>query len=149
MHFNRINNLLKGTIESVKTILPFNLTIDQPAPFLTPLTKHSFGVLIGLTGNIKGSIIIDGDEETFKKIGHGMFGMQLEGAMLSSFAGEFGNLLAGKLASAVADEGIDMDITPPTVLIEKTLVNKFDQAYKLPLSIENIGSFSIFCMVKN
>lgn len=148
MPVKNVHDILNGTIETVRSILPFTITADQPSTFFEPLTNHSFGVLIGLTGNVRGNIIIDGNEDVFKKIGHSMFGMQLEGEMLLSFAGELGNMLAGKLSTTITGDGGEMDITPPTVLIEKTLVNCFDQAYKLPFFIDTVGSLLIFFMIE-
>ena len=141
-----VSDLLNGTIESVKTILPFDITIDQPSTLNEPLSQHSFSVLIGMTGNIEGTIIIDGNEEIFQKIGEGMFGMFLEGEMLESFAGELGNMLAGSLSTSISTHGFETDITPPTVLIKETLENKFERAYQLPFHLTDIGSLLIIIM---
>lgn len=148
MFTNSETNLVHGTIESVKTVLPFEVTIHQPSILSDSLTNHTFGVLIGMTGNISGNIIIDGNEEIFQKIGEAMFGMCLEGEMLESFVGELGNMLAGKISTTIFGEGIEMDITPPTILVEETLENPFKRVYKLPFFIDNIGSLLFFLMVE-
>jgi chemotaxis protein CheX len=142
-----VNDLFNGTIESVKLLLPFELTIDQPSTLLEPLTQHPFGVLIGMKGNISGKIIIDASEEIFQKIGERMFGMILEGEMLESFAGELGNMLAGSLSTSISNHGFEIDITPPTILVKESLVNRHKKAYQFPFYLHHVGSLYIIFMI--
>ena len=141
-------DILNGTIESVKGVIPCELQIDQPILIAEPFTQQSIGVLIGLTGDFRGRIIIDGNEQVFGKIGELMFGMFLEGEMLDSFSGELGNMIAGNLSTYVSKNGIDIDITPPTVLVGETKMYGFDKALSLPISLQNIGTLSIILMLE-
>jgi chemotaxis protein CheX len=143
-----VTDILDGTIESVKAILPFDISMDQPSLFTESFTQHSIGVLIGMTGDVRGQILVDGDEDTFGKIGESMFGMRPEGEMLESFAGEFGNMIAGNLSTTISQRGYDMDITPPTVLVGKTTIKGFDKAFHLPIHSENAGTFGVILMVE-
>lgn len=74
--------ILQGTIDSVKEVVPFEISMENPSLFTQPYTQHCIGVLIGMTGDIRGCLIIDGNKETLSKIGEGMFGMTVEGEML-------------------------------------------------------------------
>lgn len=143
-----VTDILNGTIESVKAVLPFDVTVDKPSLFTQPFTQHSIGVLIGMTGDVRGRVIIDGEEEIFGKIGEGMFGMVLEGEMLESFAGELGNMIAGNLSTSIAARGFEMDITPPTVLVGQTKVYGFSRAFRLPIHITNLGVLEIVLAVE-
>lgn len=143
-----VTDILNGTIESVKAVLPFDVTIDKPSLFTQPYTQHAIGVLIGMTGDVKGRVIIEGDETTFGKIGEGMFGMFLEGEMLESFAGELGNMIAGNLSTNISQRGFEMDITPPTVLVGQTKVYGFNRAFRLPIHIANVGVIEIVLAVE-
>lgn len=143
-----VTDILNGTIESVKAFLPFEVTVEKPSLFTQSFTQHSIGVLIGMTGDVRGRVIIEGEEKTFGKIGEGMFGMFLEGEMLESFAGELGNMLAGNLSTTISQRGFEMDITPPTVLIGQTKVYGFDRAFRLPIHMNNIGSLEIILAVE-
>lgn len=142
-----VNDLLYGMMDSVKNILPFDINTDQPSTLFEPISQHSFGVLINLTGNVNGNIIIDGNEEIFQKIGESMFGMKLEGEMLHSFAGELGNMLAGTLSTSISNHGIETDITPPSILVQETFLNNYERAYKLPFHLTNVGSLLIILML--
>lgn len=143
-----ITDILNGTIESVKAVLPFEVKVDKPSLFTQPFTQHSIGVLIGMTGDVRGRVIIDGEENVFGKIGEGMFGMALEGEMLESFAGELGNMIAGNLSTFISQRGFEMDITPPTVLVGNTKVYGFNRAFKLPIHITDLGSLEIVLAVE-
>jgi chemotaxis protein CheX len=142
-----VNDLFKGAIKSVSALLPFELTFEQPSTLPESLTHHSFGVLIGLKGKVNGNMIIDGSEEIFQKIGECMFGMNLEGKMLESFAGEFGNMLAGALSTSISDNSFEIDITPPSVLVKETHINMHEKAFQLPFHLHPVGSISIIFMV--
>lgn len=143
-----ITDILNGTIEAVKAVLPFDVTVDKPSLFIQPYTQHSIGVLIGMTGDVKGRVIIDGNEEIFGKIGEGMFGMFLEGEMLESFAGELGNMITGNLSALISQKGFEVDITPPTVLVGQTKVYGFQRAFRLPIHIANLGTLEIVLAVE-
>lgn len=138
--------LLENTLQSVKEVLPFTIQADKPSILTQPYQQHSIGVLIGITGDIRGRLIIDGNEKTFSSIGEEMFGMAIEGELLESFAGELGNMFGGKLSTSLADFGFSMDITPPTVLVGETKLYGFDKAFRLPISIENIGKLMLLLM---
>lgn len=143
-----VTDILNGTIESVKGVLPFEVTVDKPSLFTQSFTQHSIGVLIGMTGDVRGRVIIDAEEAVFGKIGEGMFGMFLEGEMLESFAGELGNMIAGNLSTFIFQQGFEMDITPPTVLVGQTKVFGFNRAFRLPINIANVGVLEIILAVE-
>ncbi|GMB08304.1 chemotaxis protein CheX [Thermolongibacillus altinsuensis] len=139
----KVTTILNGTIDSVKSIVPMTLTIDKPSLFTEPFTQTSIGVLIGMTGDVRGRLMIEGDENIFGGIGETMFGMQLEGEMLESFTGELGNMIAGNLATIISQKGITIDITPPTVLVGQTKIYGFDKAFRVPVHIEGKGEIQL------
>lgn len=141
-------DILNEAIASVKGILPFEISIDTPTLFTAPFTQDFIGVLIGMTGDVRGRIIIEGDPDVFGNIGEAMFGMKLEGEMLESFAGELGNMIAGNLSIHISQLGLEMDITPPTVLVGQTKVSGFEKALRLPINLENAGDLVIILMLE-
>ena len=138
-----IQTILNGTIHSLKTILPMNIDVKSPGIATEPYEQKEMGVLIGLVGDLKGRIIIDGSPEIFGAIGSGMFGMPLEGPMLESFTGEFGNMIAGNLCTFAGQDNLELDITPPTVMVGNTKLYGFQQAFKLPATIDGVGDITI------
>lgn len=141
-----ITGVLNSLIETVKTVLPFEVSVAKPSILREPFEQNSIGVLIGITGDIRGRVMIDGDENTLGKIGESMFGMYLEGEMLQSFAGELGNMIAGNFSTMLAKHKIDMDITPPTVLVGNTKIYGFTKAFRLPITVVGAGNLMIIVM---
>src|SRR3954471_21962997 len=144
----QVTTILSGTIESVKEVIPFDISLDTPVIFTQPFILQSFGVLIGMTGDIRGRLMIDGEEQAFSKIGEGMFGMVIKGEMLESFAGELGNMIAGTLSTSISQQGMDMDITPPTVLVGQTKIYGFEKAFRQTISVYNVGNLNIILMIE-
>lgn len=142
-----IQTILNGTIQSLKSVIPIAMDIKSPSLMVQPFEQREMGVLIGIIGDIKGRIIIDSTAESFSAIGATMFGMPLEGEMLESFTGELGNMVAGNICTSVAANGVEIDITPPTVIVGTTRLYGFQHAFKLPVLIENIGEMTIILTI--
>lgn len=145
----KITTILNGTIESIRSVIPLTMAIDKPSLFNQPFTQMSISVLIGMTGDLRGRLMIEGHETMFGNIGETMFGMPLEGEMLKSFTGELGNMIAGNLATIVSQKGITIDITPPTVLVGQTKIYGFDKAFRVPIHFENKGELQLILTIDN
>ncbi|MCA1030446.1 chemotaxis protein CheX [Bacillus timonensis] len=141
-------SVINSTLHAVSSVIPSKLTVGSPTLIKEPIFQQSVGVLIGMTGDIKGRLIIQGEETKFSAIGNIMFGMPLEGEMLQSFIGELGNMIAGNLSTSVATQKISMDITPPTILVGQTQLYGFKNAFHVPVDIEGIGSIHIILIIE-
>ena len=73
--------------------------------------------------------------------------MNLEGEMLESFTGEFGNMFAGNLSIKASEQNLKIDITPPTVIVGNTKLYGFEKAFKLPTMVEDIGFLNVLFTV--
>ncbi len=145
---SNVTNVLNGTIQSVKSVLPIPVTIHPPSLYQEKVIHITMSVLIGMTGDIKGRLVIDGSPQTFSYIGEMMYGMKLEGEMLESFTGELGNMIAGNLATNASKMNVIMDITPPTVLVGDTKLTGYNQAIKVPISISTSGDLIVILMIE-
>ncbi|MCA1063125.1 chemotaxis protein CheX [Rossellomorea sp. AcN35-11] len=141
-----VTDILNSSIEAIKSVIPLSIKTIQPTLLTEPFSQNGIGVLIGITGDVKVRMIIDGEQESFQGLGASMFGMPLEGPMLESFAGEVGNMIAGNLATIITRAGYTVDITPPTIIVGQSNMYGFDKALRLPLTLENAGNFSIILM---
>lgn len=142
-----IQTILNGTIQSLKSVIPLSMDIKSPSLMVQPFEQTEMSVLIGIIGDIKGRIIIDSTSNGFSKIGATMFGMPLEGEMLESFTGELGNMIAGNLCTTVAANGVEIDITPPTVIVGTSRLFGFQHAFQLPVEIADVGEISIILTI--
>ncbi|WP_404403430.1 chemotaxis protein CheX [Jeotgalibacillus malaysiensis] len=143
-----ISNLLNGMVHSISKVVPVSIQHSNPSVLTVPYKQDQIAVLIGMTGELKGNILIDGDKQHFSSLGESMYGMYLEDDMLISFIGEVGNMIAGNLTTYISSEGVEMDITPPSVMTGETTMHNFKQAIHLPFEAAGIGHFSILVSIQ-
>lgn len=140
-----VTELLNGMLHSLRNIVP--LPYEKKSPRL--LNRHlslEFGVLIGFTGDLKGKVVFKGEPSVFGSIGQEMFGMPLEGEMLSSFAGELGNMLSGSLCTYLAEKGTVLDITAPTMIEGNSKLSGFESAIELEVTFGEKGSMLLYLL---
>ncbi|MCT4607361.1 MAG: chemotaxis protein CheX [Marinisporobacter sp.] len=81
-------------------------------------------IFIGLTGELKGQVILGMKEEMAKKIVSNMMGgmeiIALDDIAKSAIS-ELGNMILGNAATLIYNKGVTIDITPPTLLIGEKL----------------------------
>lgn len=131
----KLNLLLKGVQTSIEQLIP----IDHELVDMSELEDTfliRYGVFIGFMGDMTGKLFIGGDYALFSLIGEKMFGMALEGEMLTSFSGELGNMIAGGTASTIEGEGIEIDITSPTIMDGHTFLSGFKKGYFLKYQLQ-------------
>lgn len=141
-----ITTLLNGTIASIKNVIPIEYGVSKPQLSGESL-KLGFGVLIGITGDVRGKLVLSADSTVFGAIGERMFGMPLEGEMLVSFSGELGNMIAGGLSTNIVQSGITTDITAPTIMEGKTTLLGYERAIRLTVSFGSIGELDLYLLV--
>ncbi|RKQ32530.1 chemotaxis protein CheX [Oceanobacillus halophilus] len=141
-----ITLLLNGTIQSIKHVIPMEHQILKLQLLEHPL-QLQYGVLIGLTGDVKGKLVLSGDATIFSAIGEKMFGMAIEQEMLASFSGELGNMLGGGLSTNIVEDGLKTEITAPTILEGNTKLSGYEKAIHLPLQLKQIGDLSIYLLL--
>lgn len=138
--------LVSATKNAIQNVVPLNLAIDSPR-ILGQSLEIQFGVLIGMTGDMKGKLVLSGDSDVFGNIGEVMFGMKIGDEMLSSFSGELGNMIAGGLSSQIYENGLKTDITSPTVLSGNTTLSGFQRALHIPATFERAGEMGIYLLL--
>lgn len=141
-----VKDLLNSTFAAIETVIPLKHHISKPQLSKDPINL-SFGVLIGITGHIKGKLMLTGELSTFAQIGETMFGMPVEGEMLTSFSGELGNMLAGNISTNIVEKGFNIDITYPSIIQGSTKILGYKQAIKLCATFENTGDMDIYLLL--
>jgi chemotaxis protein CheX len=146
----RVTSVLNETIFAIKDAVPLPVAPEpeQVKMISAPLTQAEIGVLIGLTGDVKGRLYLQGSVQTFTKIGEAMFGFSLSGEMLQSFVGEFGNIIGGGMATNVSTHrGLQVDITPPTVMVGNTQFYGFDKALSVPVKVGGTSELNVVLLL--
>lgn len=145
---DKITMILNGTVQAISTVIPLSITMDKPLLLKAPVLQTEIGVLIGVTGDVRGRLILEGAKIVFCGIGEVLFGMALEGEMLESFAGEIGNMIAGNVCTNVFERGLKIDITPPTVMDGKVKLSGFDKAICVPVHIDGKGTLNMILVIE-
>ncbi|MDT8858779.1 chemotaxis protein CheX [Alkalihalobacillus sp. MEB130] len=141
-----ISNLLCGIVTSIKNVVP--LTIQGHNHQINDQSIDiKLGVLIGITGDLNGKLILAGETPIFSSIGQSMFGMPLEGEMLDSFIGELGNMIAGSFSTIIAEYEVITDITSPMIMKGNAELSGFEKGFSVPISIGETGDMSAFLLL--
>lgn len=137
-----IATLLNGTNLALKSVVPVDYTMSKPK-LLNDLLYVQYGVFVGITGDIKGKLVLIGEENLFSTLGEVMFGMPLQDEMLMSFSGELGNMIAGNLSTHIVKEGVTIDITAPSIITGEAKISGHDVAIQVVSSFKEIGDLHI------
>lgn len=141
-----ITVLLNGTNSTLQSIVPIPYQMSKPS-LLGNSLHLEFGVLIGITGDIKGRLVLAGDPAVFRSIGESMFGMPVADEMLSSFSGELGNMLAGGIATTIVEHDVTTDITAPTIMQGNTTLSGYEKSIRLTATFEGSGDLGIYLLI--
>lgn len=141
-----ITKLLNGTLSSLSNIVPMDFHTESPQ-----LVKQdfclNFGVLIGITGDLMGKLVLTGELDVFGSIGKAMFNMPLEGDMLKSFSGELGNMIAGGLSTHISNHGININITAPTVMQGDVTLSSFKQGIEVAVVFDENSKMNTYLLL--
>jgi len=137
-----IRKVLNSMLSSIKVVVPVEYTTRQPKA-LDNKVHLSYGVFIGMTGDLKGKVLFTGEEKIFSTIGKKMFGTEPSGEMLHSFCGELGNMLAGSLATIIATDEININITTPTIMDGDTSLTGYKHGIDVPIDFQDVGKMNV------
>jgi chemotaxis protein CheX len=145
-HHQDVQDLLDSAIASVSQVITAPTEIQPANVYKKSVIQSEIGVLVGITGDVSARIVIEGDCQTFSKLGEAMFGMPLEGEMLHSFVGEIANMIAGNTSTFIFQKGRNIDITPPTVMVGQFQLYGFEQGISVSFDITNVGIINIILL---
>lgn len=144
-----VTDLLNSTLSAIQAVIPARIMHSSPALIERSFMQSDKSVLIGITGEIPGRLILDGHHATFSNLAQTMYGMALEGDMLDSFVGEIGNMVAGNAVSELSMKGVSVNISPPTVFVGETKITGFEQGIQVPLELRDVGAMNVVLIVES
>lgn len=105
-------------------------------------------VIIGITGNIKGQVILSLNITTACNIASKMMmGMQVDelNDMAKSAISELSNMILGNAATVLSQKGLSVDITPPSVCLGKDMNISVSHSKNIcvPLKFEDDSVFEV------
>ncbi len=137
-----INPFLSAATGVIRDTCQVNLQIGKPFIKTTEFDESMVIIMIGITGEIRGHVIIAIPYENALNIASKMMmGMpvtELDEMSVSAIS-ELGNMIMGNAATLLSNNGIGIDITPPTLCEGKLSIT---QAYAknicVPLTADGV-----------
>lgn len=149
---NIINPFLSSSVAVAKMAANTDLKIGKPSVKDTSFTKESVLIMLGVTGALEGQVIFDINENTAKQIASNMMmGMEIPelNDMSMSAISELGNMIMGNAATEFSQNGVVIDITPPTVARGDVILSRqYAVNICVPLSGENGVSIGVNIAVR-
>lgn len=124
MKVEYINSFIKATSQVFKTIANLDIAVGKPYIKASPFTASNLVLIVGITGEIQGQAVIGLSEETAKSLASAMMmGMPVEALddMSKSALQELSNMIMGNSATLLFNDGVVVDITPPTLMTGENL----------------------------
>lgn len=153
MKVEYINSFYKAT----KDVFNLMLNIDPEKESLTVVedmtSSKDANVLLGITGDLKGSILFSFPEDMTLEMIKIMSGMEINeiDAFASSALGEIANIIGGNSVTDLSENDYKCDIVPPQIFIGKYKSLSMANDNALVLSLKTpIGKFDInVCLKEN
>ncbi|NOU63860.1 hypothetical protein GC096_07465 [Paenibacillus sp. LMG 31461] len=139
---NLQNLLLDSVRVSIGNMLPQSLDQTEVSISNEPIRKDEIGVSINFT-NSEYCMILDGQRVVFSRMSEAIFGMYMEGEMLDSCVSEIANIIAGRTTTILGEQGVALDITPPSLLEENYHCDNQANKLMLPISIQTVGDIRV------
>ncbi len=132
-----INPFLQSSISIIQSTTQIELKVGKPVISELVFDNETFILQIGVTGVLKGQVLIVMNEPNAKNIASKMMmGMPVESLdeLATSALSELGNMIMGNASTIFSTEGILMDITPPIAIKGAGLHFQTDiRVLKIPL----------------
>ena len=124
MNVEYVNFFISALTQVFEEIAQTNLSITNKSVRQGNIYEKNVVVLIGITGEVRGSVTLSMDIAYAKKIASKMMcGMPVDefDEMPQSAIREMNNMIMGKVAALFEKAGTIIDITPPTLMTGKGL----------------------------
>lgn len=137
-----INPFLMAATSIIKDVCQIELKVGKPYVKDTAFANDSVIIMIGVTGEMRGSVLIamtyDKALLIASKMMMGMPVTELD-EMSTSAISELGNMIMGNAATILSTKGVGIDITPPTLCRGNlTLTQSYTKNICIPLSGDDI-----------
>jgi len=148
MKVEYINPFIEASRIVINQILGTEPTVGKPYIKTTPYTSENVVTIIGVTGVIRGNVVVAFSRETVFAIASTMMGgmpVQELDEMTKSAIAELCNMILGNTATILSKNNLSIDITPPTVLTGDNLEFSPTKGVVIciPLNLENGATIEI------
>ena len=146
-----INPFLIASTSVLRDMCAIEVKIGKPYRKETVFTDDQFLVMVGITGEMSGQVILCFPNPVALEIASKMCMMPMEelNDLAKSAVGELCNMILGNTATVISTKGIEIDITPPTMCTGNVLFNN-DYAVNMciPLTYDDGKTIEINVAIK-
>ncbi|SHJ83859.1 chemotaxis protein CheX [Paramaledivibacter caminithermalis] len=137
-----INPFIKASKEILTQMTQLNFQVGKPTLKTSPYSANNIVILIGITGDIKGQAMLSFDESmALKVVSKMMGGMEIKDLddIGKSALSELGNMILGNSATLLFNIGVEIDITPPTLMTGENLSVSGNQMQVISVPLDSDG----------
>lgn len=146
-----INSFYSATKDVFKMMLDIEPQKGQLEIVEDMVCSKDANVVLGVTGDLKGTILFSFPKDMTLQMVNTMSGMELEeiDSFVSSALGEMANIIGGNALMALDEKDYSCDIVPPQIFVGeyKSFSMAEEKALLLPL-VTSIGEFHINIYLK-
>ena len=151
INVEHINPFLMASTKVLKDMCFVDAKIGKPYTKDPNLLSDTLVILIGITGEMRGQVMIAFSNDVACDIASRMCMMPITvmDELATSAISELGNMILGNTATVFSTKGIQIDITPPTIGNgSMTFKNNFAQNICIPLLYDENKKIEINIAIK-
>lgn len=148
-----INPFIKATTDVLKTLTNIEFSVGKPYIKASPYAAKDVIIIVGITGEIRGQAVITMDSDFARRMASTMMmGMPVDelDELSKSALSELGNMIMGNTATLLFNNGVNVDITPPSLMVgEKLSISSGSmRTICVPVSSEEMGEIILDLSIK-
>lgn len=146
MEVKYLNPIIAATDSVFETMLSLKPKKTEMTMQQDLITDKEANVIIGMTGDLKGSIVYSFSEDMALKVVEAMSGMKMDNLdkFVTSAMGELGNIISGKATVGLSDQDLQCDIVPPQIVTGKEINISSEADKVLMVSFDTeLGNFDV------
>lgn len=142
MKVEYINPFIEASQNVIEQLTGLKPQLGKVQKMNTPYSSDSMVIFIGVTGMLKGNVVMSFDPAVAERIVSSMMGgmeINIMDELGKSAVGEVGNMIMGHTAMIFSDRQINIDISPPTILVGQSMQisNENGMVIRVPVLFEN------------
>lgn len=152
LNAEHINPFLMAAKKVLQDMCFVEVGIQKPVIREAKFASDSWVIIIGVTGEMRGQVLIAMTEENACAIASKMCMMEVKAIddFASSALSELGNMIMGNAATVFSSNGVGIDITPPTLSHgEVSFSSNYTKSLCVPMNFtDGSGGIDLFLALK-
>lgn len=146
-----INPFLSSSMQMLRDVAQIETKLGKPTVKQAKFDKDTVVIMIGITGEMKGQVMLAFPHSIACKVASNMCMMEITemNELSMSAICELGNMIMGNSATIFSTKGIGIDITPPTMCIgDMVFATSITQNIAIPLTLPDNTAVEVNVAVK-